>query len=127
MAPADAICHEITLRRMKFASSSMVTMDYLQRATCHVEYDVMRRVIRASIQGLIPAMGGDSLVVPKSWWDHLKRDMPRRARGLCEWMLRRPLIVETERYEVTRFVAGLPPLRDERLTFMDRFRRVEEP
>jgi hypothetical protein len=118
--------HETILERVKFANSQSITMEFLRRARGDAEYLAAQRLVRQTISGLIPAMGGDRLIFPKGWKDHAKRDMPPRLKRFLEWLLRRPLVVETEVYEVTRFVGGLPEMKDDRLVFLDVFRRRDE-
>ncbi len=111
---------------MKLGAQVAMSLEFFQQARLNAEYEAATHVVRCSVSGLIPAMGGDRLVFPKTWKDHGKRDMPKRLRRFCEWLLRRPLVIETETYEVTRFVAGLPPLHGDRLTFVDVFRERSE-
>lgn len=127
LKPTHYRFQEVRLERVQFGASILFSLEFFQRAKMDAEYEAARQLVRCSVRGLIPAMGGDKLIFPKTWKDHLKRDMPRRLRRFCEWLLRRPLRIERETYEVTRFVAGLPELKGDHLTFIDTFRERSEP
>jgi hypothetical protein len=103
----DELREAVRLRFVRVAEGMELTPDFIRSVEFQSRW--MTESIQAMFSRRIPAVEGEPIFVPKTWWDHLKQTVRDSSR--CPRWVRRRIWVNRMRYVPTALIPNLEIVR----------------